>query len=140
MSTENPINPPLLAVDDIPNCSVSDQVILSLVTDDETDLIGLATAIEESPSSTALIISLANSAYFSSPNPIYTVGDAIVKVLGMQMVRSIVLSVILGRSLDLSKCPNFSVKAYWTDCLAAARFCQVLLPRTALINFGGQPF
>ncbi len=115
-----------IQVDDIPNCATNDQLILELVTDDEADLDQLAVFIEESPSLVAMIIGLANSAYFSAPMQIFTVSDAIIKVLGMRMVRSIVLSVILGRSLDLSKCENFKPAEYWADALTVARFCQIL--------------
>ena len=115
-----------LEVDDIPNCSTNDQLILEIITDDDIDLEQLSTFIAESPSLAAAIIGLANSAYFSAPTTIYSVSDAIIKVLGMRMVRSIVLSVILGRSLDLSRCPGFSVIDYWADALTVARYCQIL--------------
>lgn len=115
-----------LQVDDIPNCATNDQLILELVTDDEADLDQLAIFIEESPSLVAMIIGLANSAYFSAPMQIFTVSDAIIKVLGMRMVRSIVLSVILGRSLDLSRCDNFKPAEYWADALTVGRYCQIL--------------
>ncbi|MGK0341597.1 MAG: HD-like signal output (HDOD) protein [Candidatus Azotimanducaceae bacterium] len=115
-----------LQVDDIPNCSTNDQLILDIITDDDVDLEQLALFIEESPSLAATIIGLANSAYFSAPTTIYNVSDAIIKVLGMRMVRSIVLSMVLGRSLDLSQCPSFNVVAYWADALTVARFCQIL--------------
>lgn len=115
-----------LQVEDIPNCAPNDQQILELVTDEDVEIEQLAGFIEESPSLVAMIIGLANSAYFSAPMPIHNVSDAIIKVLGMRMVRSIVLSVILGRSLDLTRCPNFSVVDYWTDALTTARFSQIL--------------
>ncbi len=115
-----------LKVEDIPNCATNDQLILELVTDDDVEIEQLATFIEENPSLVAVIIGLANSAYFSAPMPIHTVSDAIIKVLGLRMVRSLVLGVILGRSLDLSKCENFDVVDYWADALTTARFCQIL--------------
>jgi HD-like signal output (HDOD) protein len=115
-----------LQVDDIPNCSTNDQLILEIITDDDVDLEQLAMFIDESPSLAATIIGLANSAYFSAPTTIYSVSDAIIKVLGMRMVRSIALSVVLGRSLDLSRCPGFSVIDYWADALTVARYCQIL--------------
>lgn len=118
--------PEKLKVEDIPNCATNDQLILELVTDDEVEIEQLAAFIEENPSLVAMIIGLSNSAYFSAPMPIHTVKDAIIKVLGLRMVRSLVLSVILGRSLDLSKCENFDVVDYWADALTTARFCQIL--------------
>jgi len=115
-----------LTVDDMPNCSISDRLILELVTDDEVDLDQLSGIVEENASLTALVIGLANSAYFSSPTDIHRVSDAIIKVLGMRMVRSVILSVVLGRSLDLSRCAAFSTAEYWTDSLTTGRYCQFL--------------
>jgi len=121
-----------LTTDDIPNCSVADRTILEMITDADVDLDQLSEVIQESPSLSALIIGLANSAYFSSPSSITSIKDAIIKVLGMRMVRSVVLSVILGKSLDVSQCKEFSVEDYWTDSLTAARFCQILVSKTKL--------
>jgi len=121
-----------LTMDDIPNCSVADRIILEMITDNEVDLDQLSEVIQENPSLSALIIGLANSAYFSAPSSIFSIKDAIIKVLGMRMVRSVVLSVILGKSLDVSQCKEFSVQDYWTDSLTAARFCQLLVSETNL--------
>lgn len=115
-----------LQVEDIPNCSTNDQIILQHITDDEVEIEQLAGFIEESPSLVAMIIGLSNSAYFSAPTQIHSVKDAIIKVLGMRMVRSIVLSVILGRSLNLSNCSEFKTENYWADALTVARYCQIL--------------
>ncbi|MFT4714045.1 MAG: HD-like signal output (HDOD) protein [Candidatus Azotimanducaceae bacterium] len=115
-----------LTVDDMPNCSLSDRLILELVTNEEVDLDQLAGIVEENPGLTAMVIGLANSAYFSAPTDIHRVSDAIIKVLGMRMVRSVILSVVLGRSLDVSRCAFFSVADYWTDCLTTGRYCQYL--------------
>lgn len=124
-----------LCLDDVPNCSAVDRLTLELVTDDEVDLAQLAGIIEENPGLAGLVIGLANSAYFGVPATVVTVHDAIVKVLGMGLVRSLVLSVILGRSLDLSRCPAFSVASYWAHSLAAARFSQLIARRSPI---GGQ--
>ena len=117
-------------MDDIPNCSVADRIILELINDEDVHIEQLSEMIQENPSLAALIIGLANSAYFSSPTSIHTVRDAAIKVLGMRMVKSVVLSVVLGRSLDTSKCPNFSTIHYWTNCLTTARFCQMILQQS----------
>ncbi|MBL4680292.1 MAG: HDOD domain-containing protein [Pseudomonadales bacterium] len=121
-----------LTMDDIPNCSVADRVILEMIIDNDVDLDQLSEVIQENPSLSALIIGLANSAYYSSPSSIFSIKDAIIKVLGMRMVRSVVLSVILGKSLDVSQCKEFSVQDFWTDNLTAARFCQLLVSETSL--------
>lgn len=129
------INPArLFTEDDIPNCSVSNRLILELITDDEVDLGQLADVVQENPSLAVLIISLANSAYFSFPKSIDNINDAIIKVLGISMFKSIVLSVILGKSLDVSKCTSFSKEDYWVDSLTSARSCQILVAKTEIKN------
>ncbi len=127
-----------LCLDDVPNCSAVDQLTLELVTDDDVDLSQLAGIIEENPGLAGLVIGLANSAYFGSPSAVVTVRDAIVKVLGIGLVRSLVLSVILGRPLDLTRCPEFSVAAYWTHALATARFAQLLAKLCPDVSASGE--
>jgi|TARA_Y100000310_G_scaffold342275_1_gene444796 HD-like signal output (HDOD) protein len=119
-----------LSLDDIPNCSLSDQNTLALLADDDIDLEYLSAALEESPTITAAIIGLANSAYFASPVQVLTVRDAIIKVLGVQTVKSLALSIILGASFDLSRCPAFSPSLYWSHALATA-CCSEKLVRSA---------
>lgn len=121
-----------LTLDDIPNCSLSDQKTLALLADEEVDLEYLSAAIEESPTLTAAIIGLANSAYFGSPVQIFTVKDATIKVLGMQTVKSLAISIILGSTLDLSRCSAFSPILYWTHALTTACSSQQLVKSSPL--------
>ena len=121
-----------LCLDDIPNCSAVDRLTLELVTDEDVNLTKLAGIIEENPVLVGLVIGLANSAYFGVPSTVVTVRDAIVKVLGIGLVRSLVLSVILGRTLDLTRCPAFSVGEYWAHSRATARFSQLLAMRSPI--------
>lgn len=116
-----------LTLDDIPNCSLSDQKTLVLLADEDIDLEYLSAAIEENPTITGAIIGLANSAYFGSPVKIFTVKDATIKVLGMQTVKSLAISIILGASLDLRRCSSFSPILYWTHALATACCSQQLI-------------
>jgi HD-like signal output (HDOD) protein len=116
-----------LTLDDIPNCPVADQLILSLITDDDVNLAQMGLVIEESPNLSVLILGLANSAFFSAPKSVSSVSDAIINVIGFGMTRSLVLSVILGRSLDTRACSNFSVIDFWTDSLMTGRLCQMLM-------------
>ena len=121
-----------LCLDDIPNCSAVDRLTLELVTDEDVDLTQLAGIVKENPGLAGLVIGLANSAYFGVPSTVVTVRDAIVKVLGIGLVRSLVLSVILGRTLDLTRCPAFSVGEYWAHSRATARFSQLLAMRSPI--------
>ncbi|MFT7132862.1 MAG: HD-like signal output (HDOD) protein [Cyclobacteriaceae bacterium] len=125
-----------LTLDDIPGCPVADQQILSLITDDDVHLTQVGMIIEESPNLSIMILSLANSAFFSAPKPVSSVSHAIINVIGLRMTRSLVLSTILGRNLSATACPHFSIENFWTDSLMAGRLCQLLM---AEAEFSGPP-
>jgi HD-like signal output (HDOD) protein len=113
--------PVSLSVDDIPNCSAVDRLTLEKVSDDNVNIAELAAVIEENPSLSGLITGLANSAFHASPRPVVRVHDAIIKVLGIRVVRSIAFSVIIGRSMDPSECPGFDPTVYGSDAISLAR-------------------
>ena len=125
-----------LTLDDIPGCPVADQQILALITDDDIHLTQVGMIIEESPNLSIMILSLANSAFFSPSKPVSSVSHAIINVIGLRMTRSLVLSTILGRNLSATDCPNFSIENFWTDSLMAGRLCQFLM---AEADFSGPP-
>jgi HD-like signal output (HDOD) protein len=125
-----------LTLDDIPGCPVADQQILSLITDDDVHLTQVGMIIEESPNLSIMILSLANSAFFSAPKPINSVSHAIINVIGLPMTRSLVLSTILGKNLRATECPYFSVENFLTDSLLAGRLCQLLMTEA---DFSGPP-
>ncbi|MFT6318247.1 MAG: HD-like signal output (HDOD) protein [Candidatus Azotimanducaceae bacterium] len=125
-----------LSLDDIPGCPVADQQILALITDDDVHLTQMGMIIEESANLSVMILGLANSAFFSPPRPVNSIPDAIINVIGLGMTRSLVLSVILGRSLTASSCPNFSMEDFWTDSLMTGRLCQMLMTEG---DFRGPP-
>lgn len=105
----------------IPAASPTGQRLIELALDDDIDLSSLAQAIQSEPGITARIIGLANSAFFSAPCVIHTVEEATVKVLGLQMVRSLVMGMISGSTFDTSKCEKFSITHYWCRALAVAQ-------------------
>ena len=116
MSNLNPLEVfsgmPNLTVDDMPNYSLSDRLVLKLVTDKAVDLEQLSGIAAANAGLIGLIIGLANSAYFSAPTNIHYVSDAVAKVLRLTMVRSVIFSVVFGRSLDGTRGAAFSVADY----------------------------
>jgi HD-like signal output (HDOD) protein len=86
----------------------------------------LVATIEMDPSLTSRIIGVANSAYFGSRMPIYTVNDAVTRVLGTNNVFSIALSVVLAGPFKANKCPGFHLELYWAEALKTALLAQTL--------------
>ena len=69
--------------------------LLAVTSDPDLAINELAAIIEQDPPLTARILGLANSAFFGQVNPIFKVEHAIIRVLGLNMVRSLALSIAL---------------------------------------------
>lgn len=112
---------------ELPPLPVMAQKILSL-SNDEADIKELAESIEKDPNLSARILGLANAAYFGWPGGVRTMYDAIYKVLGLKMVKSLAIGLILGGTFKSDRCRNFSVQQYWFTALATALMTQNFLP------------
>lgn len=120
---------------DIPNLPVipfAAQQILAALDKDEISMGALAKIIDTDPSLTSRIIGVANSAYFGSKQPIYTVQDAVTRVLGTNNVFSIALSVVLAGPFKANKCPGFKVELYWAQALKTAILAQRIAPHLVI--------
>jgi HD-like signal output (HDOD) protein len=115
----------VLGLDHLPPLTAAATRLIEVASDPELEIKELAEIIEQDPPLTARILGLANSAFFGQKNPILTVEHAIIRVLGLNMVRSLSLSMALAGSFDTSQCDNFKIGDYWlhalvTSTLAAA--------------------
>lgn len=117
---------------DIPNLPaipIAAQQILAALEKDTISMPALAKIIDTDPSLTSRIIGVANSAYFGSKQPIYTVQDAVTRVLGTNSVFSIALSVVLAGPFKANKCPGFHVELYWAQAIKTAILAQRIATR-----------
>ena len=116
---------------DIPNLPaipLAAQQILAALEQDAISMGELAKIIDTDPSLTTRIIGVANSAYFGSKQPIYTVQDAVIRVLGTNNVFSIALSVVLAGPFKANKCPGFHLELYWAQAIKTAILAQKIAP------------
>jgi len=116
---------------DIPNLPaipIAAQQILAALEKDAISMGALAKIIDTDPSLTSRIIGVANSAYFGSKQPIFTVQDAVTRVLGTNNVFSIALSVVLAGPFKANKCPGFHVELYWAQAIKTAILAQKIAP------------
>jgi HD-like signal output (HDOD) protein len=107
-------------VADLPPLSVTANRLLALLSDPELDICDLAGVIEQDPPLAARIIGLANAAYFSPRTPVVNVHQAILRVLGLSLVRNLALSMVVAGSFDPRRCPGFDLRRYWFEALAVA--------------------
>jgi len=127
----------ILDLPDLPMMPALGQQILSQVTGEHVDIPRLAKTIEQDPAVFSRIIGVANSAYFGCPDKIYTVTHAIVRVLGLCMVKSLALGIVLSKPLDSRACPGFDMQRYWFDSILTATVSQRL---ARYIKFGQKDF
>jgi HD-like signal output (HDOD) protein len=100
-----------------------------MLSDEDLEIDDLAKVIEQDPALTARIIGLANAAYFAQPRPITSVTEAIIRVLGLQMVKTLALSIALCGAFDASRCPGFRLDEYWFRAFGSAQFARKLVLR-----------
>lgn len=104
------------------------QRLLDDLSNHDAGIPSLAKIVEMDPGLSARIIGLSNSAYYASPTPVYSMADAIGRVLGLGMVRSLALGMVMSGSFDTRRCRGFQLDRYWFTAMATARFAQALLP------------
>ncbi|PLX59551.1 MAG: HDOD domain-containing protein [Sedimenticola selenatireducens] len=116
----------ILQVKHLPPLSTTAAKLLEAISDDEIDLKALAAIIEMDPGLAARIVGLANSAYFAQPSPVYSVEEAIIRVLGLNMVKSLALGISVAGAFNLEKCPVFDLPGYWYKALACGQLVRSL--------------
>lgn len=102
--------------------------LLQLLGREDCDVQELAQMIEQDPGLAARIVGIANSAYFARPTPVCSVADAIVHVLGLNLVRGIAIGIALSKPFDASACPDFQLDRYWYRAMGSAALAVHLAP------------
>jgi HD-like signal output (HDOD) protein/prolyl-tRNA editing enzyme YbaK/EbsC (Cys-tRNA(Pro) deacylase) len=125
--------------------------ILKLRVDPNADVRHLTTLVETDPPLAAQVISWAISPYYGYTGKVKSVHDAIVRVLGFDVVLNLALGLALGKCLSLPKDAPRGFTSYWhqavfcatavealTGCIPAAKRPEVGVAYLAglLHNFG----
>lgn len=124
---------------ELPLLSETAQRIINLRVDPEADISDLAEVVETDPSLSAQVVSWAASPYYSAPGKIRSVQDAIVRVLGFDMVLNLALGLALGRTLHLPKDGPNGYQSYWQEAVYTAATIEGLvtaIPREERPDFG----
>ena len=118
------------SIDDLPPLPQNAQRLLQELADEDVDLTMLCELIETDPAIAARVVALANSAYFARPVPVRTVQDAVVRVLGLNLVKNLVFSVSVNAAFNPKQCPRFDARRYWRDALLTATFARAFARAT----------
>ncbi len=124
---------------ELPALPVTAQKIIKLRVDPNADVSDLCSIIELDPSLAAQVISWASSPYYSAPGTIKSIHDAIVRVLGFDMVLSLALGLALGNTLKLPSHRPDGCLSYWEQAVYVATCTEAIvscMPREHRPSYG----
>jgi len=124
---------------DFPPLPATAQRIIQLRADPNADISELSTIVETDPSLAAQVVSWAASPYYSAPGKIKSIHDAIVRVLGFDMVLNLALGLALGKTLNFPKDYPNGINSYWHDAVFTAAAIENLvtaIPQDKRPSFG----
>lgn len=123
---------------EIPPLPDTVQAIIRLRVDPDANIEKLSHIVERDPSLAAQVVSWASSSYYSAPGSIKSVQDAIVRVLGFDLVMNLALGLSLGKSLELPQ-QKEGETPYWNVAVYVAATVGALvsaIPREFRPSFG----
>lgn len=124
---------------ELPPLSTTAQRIIKLRVNPNADISDLAQIVETDPSLAAQVVSWAASPYYSAPGRIKSIQDAIVRVLGFDMVLNLALGLSLGKSLSIPQDGRHGATRYWRQSVYMAATIEGLvaaIPRDHRPSFG----
>jgi len=105
---------------ELPPLPQSAQDIIRLRSNPEASSDELATIVERDPSLSAQVVSWASSSFYNAPGSVKSVHDAIIRVLGFDMVMNLSMGLSLGRTLNLPTDQPEGYTPYWHQAMWAA--------------------
>jgi HD-like signal output (HDOD) protein/prolyl-tRNA editing enzyme YbaK/EbsC (Cys-tRNA(Pro) deacylase) len=112
---------------DFPPLPEMAQRIIQLGANPLADIKDLAEIVELDPSLSAQVVSWAASPYYAAPGKIKSVQDAIVRVLGFDLVMNLALGLALGKSLRVPRDGRLGYAAYWRQAVYCAAVLEALV-------------
>ncbi|TQV82565.1 HDOD domain-containing protein [Exilibacterium tricleocarpae] len=124
---------------ELPPLPETAQRIIKLRVDPNADIGDLANIVETDPSLAAQVVGWAASPYYSAPGKIKSIHDAIVRVLGFDMVLNLALGLALGKTLNMPADGPRGATPYWRKAVYTATTVEALvtaIPREHRPSFG----
>ena len=111
---------------EIPPLADTAQKIIKLRVDPNASIDDITGVVETDPALAAQVVSWAASPYYASPGKIRSVEDAIVRVLGFDLVINLALGLALGKTLSLPKDHPQQATPYWQQSIYTAAIIEGL--------------
>jgi len=124
--SQNKIDLEISKIKNLPPLPEESIRIISAVNDPEITVEELVDVLSFSPVLVARLLGLANSAFFGRAGKINDLRIAIIQVLGLNLVKSLALSIVLNVELKTAECKNFDAEFFWGHALVTALIAQKL--------------
>ncbi|WP_020405510.1 aminoacyl-tRNA deacylase and HDOD domain-containing protein [Hahella ganghwensis] len=124
---------------ELPPLPETAQRIIKLRVDPHAGISELADIVETDPSLAAQVVSWASSSFYAAPGKVRSVHDAIVRVLGFDLVMNLAMGLALGRTLDVPDDQPDGFTPYWEQSVWTATLCGALataIPKEKRPEFG----
>lgn len=119
---------------EIPPLSATAQKVLKLRANPDACVDELTAIIETDPAMAAQVMSWASSPYYAAPGKVRSIEDAIVRVLGFDLVINLALGLALGKTLQLPKSMHNQNRDYWRQAIYAAALIEGLVRATPRVQ------
>lgn len=116
----------ILTSDDLPTLPTVASQLVSLTAREDTTLADIGELIAQDISLSAKVLKVCNSAFYSFPQKIGSITQA-VNILGMNAVRSLVLSFSFLTMREGKQVSRFNFKKFWERSLASAVAAKLIL-------------
>ncbi len=124
---------------ELPPLPETAQKIIHLRADPEAGINELTDVVETDPSLSAQVVSWASSSFYAAPGKVKSVHDAIMRVLGFDLVMNLSMGLALGKTLQQPKESPKGFLDYWQQAVWMATASGALvntLPRDMRPGFG----
>ncbi len=112
---------------DLPPLPETARRIIELRVDPNADTTSLAQTVELDPGMSAQVVSWARSPYYGVRGEVKTVEDAVIRVLGFDLVINLALGLSLGRTLSVPKEGPHGYAPFWQQAVVTAALCGELV-------------
>lgn len=130
---------------EIPPLSATADRIMALRANPNATVSELTSIVEADPGLAAQVVSWASSPYYAAPGKIRSVQDAIVRVLGFDLVSNLAIGLILGKTVEVPKDQSAGFTPYWLQAVYCSTAVEAMArmvpaskrPRQGMIYLSG---
>lgn len=114
---------------ELPPLPASSQRIIRLCANEKAGTDELCEVISLDPSLAAQVVSWASSPYYGAPGEIESVEDAIIRVLGFDMVMNLALGLSMGKALAVPENGPRHYDSYWFEAVSFASLMEAMVKK-----------